>query len=115
MTIANVVGRQMATDGRQGMEAAKKVFVRPDPVVQDAAEARPSQEAARVAAEQIRRVQSMLGRKVHFNVNKDLNRVVIKVIDPTTDKVVREIPTREMQSLQMHIEQALGVFVDEQR
>lgn len=53
------------------------------------------------------------GTKLRFNVNEELGKVIIKVIDSTTDKVVREIPSEDLQKLQLHMKETLGLLIDE--
>jgi len=63
--------------------------------------------------EQIQGVSNLFDRKLSFQVNKELDEVVVKVIDSTTDKVIREIPSAEIQKLQIRIKEALGLLFDE--
>jgi flagellar protein FlaG len=46
-------------------------------------------------------------------VNRDLDRVVIKIVDPVTDKVIKEIPSAEMQKFQSRIKEIVGALFDE--
>lgn len=62
---------------------------------------------------QLQNLSDFLDRKVKFNVNEELDRVVIKVIDPSTDKVIKEIPSEEVQEMQIRIKDALGFLFDE--
>lgn len=62
---------------------------------------------------QLQNLSDFLDRKVKFNVNEELNRVVIKVIDSSTDKVIKEIPSAEVQEMQIRIKDALGFLFDE--
>ncbi|MBQ0166092.1 MAG: flagellar protein FlaG [Treponema sp.] len=62
---------------------------------------------------QLQNLSDFLDRKVKFNVNEELDRVVIKVIDPSTDKVIKEIPSAEIQEMQVRIKDALGFLFDE--
>lgn len=55
----------------------------------------------------------MFDRKLQFQVNKELGSVIVKVIDSSTDKVIREIPSAEIQKLQIRIKEALGLLFDE--
>lgn len=50
--------------------------------------------------------------KLKFSINRDLNEVVVKVIDADTDKVIREIPPKELQTLHLRIKEALGLLFD---
>lgn len=52
-------------------------------------------------------------RRLKFSVNEEIDRVVVKVIDAETDKVIKEIPPQEIQDLVARIQQAIGVMVDE--
>lgn len=63
--------------------------------------------------DQLQNLSDFLDRKVKFNVNEELDRVVIKVIDPSTDKVIKEIPSAEVQEMQIRIKDALGFLFDE--
>ena len=53
------------------------------------------------------------GRKVQFNVNKDLDAVVIKVVDSNTNQVLKEIPSEDIQKLKLRIRQTIGSLFDQ--
>lgn len=53
------------------------------------------------------------GRKLQFNVNKDLGSVVIKVVDSSTNQVLKEIPSEDIQKLKLRIRQTIGSLFDE--
>ena len=63
--------------------------------------------------EKLQNITNVMGRKISFNVNKELGEVVVKVIDPSTDKVIKEIPSAEIQQLQLRIKQTIGMLFDE--
>lgn len=63
--------------------------------------------------EQIQNISNMFDRKLQFRVSKELNQVIVKVIDSNTDTVIREIPSAEIQKLQIRIKDALGLLFDE--
>ncbi len=67
--------------------------------------------------EDVRQLQKLSdvvsGRKVQFSVNKELNQVVVTVVDSTTDKVVKQIPSEDIQKLKVRIRKAIGVLFDE--
>jgi len=56
---------------------------------------------------------AVMGRKVKFNVNQELNQVVVSIIDPSTDRVIREIPSADIQKLKVRIRKAIGLLFDE--
>lgn len=53
------------------------------------------------------------GRKIQFNVNKDLGAVVIKVVDSNTNQVLKEIPSEDIQKLKLRIRQTIGSLFDQ--
>ncbi len=55
----------------------------------------------------------VMGRELQFNVNKELGSIVVKVVDPSTDQVVKEIPSEEIQNLKIRIRKAIGVLFDQ--
>ncbi len=58
-------------------------------------------------------VPSSIGKKLQYNVNEKLDQVVVKVVDPVTNEIVREIPSTEMQNMQIRVKDAIGNFIDE--
>lgn len=55
----------------------------------------------------------VMGRELQFNVNKELSSIVVKVVDPSTNQVVKEIPSEEIQNLKIRIRKAIGIIFDE--
>jgi flagellar protein FlaG len=56
----------------------------------------------------------LFNRKLKFSVNRQLNQVIVKVIDRSTDEVIREIPPEEIQRLEAKLKEAIGLLIDEQ-
>ncbi|MDE5899549.1 MAG: flagellar protein FlaG [Treponemataceae bacterium] len=55
----------------------------------------------------------VMGRKLRFNVNNELGSIVVKIIDPNTEQVIKEIPSEDIQKLKIRIRQTIGVLFDE--
>ncbi len=53
--------------------------------------------------------------KLSFHYHEKTHRVIMKVIDPSTDEVLREIPAKDAIKLLEHIQDFLGVIIDESR
>ncbi len=50
--------------------------------------------------EQIQKVSDIiLGRKTQFSVDQESGKVVIAIVDPQTNKVIKEIPSAEVQRM----------------
>lgn len=64
--------------------------------------------------QQLQRLSDMvMGRKLQFNVNNELGSVIIKIVDPNTDKVIKEIPSADIQKLKIRIRKAIGLLFDQ--
>lgn len=55
----------------------------------------------------------VMGPKLQFNVNNELGSVIVKIVDPSTEQVIKEIPSEDMQKLKVRIRKAIGVLFDE--
>ena len=55
----------------------------------------------------------VMGPNLQFNVYEELGSVIVKVVDPTTNQVIKEIPSPDIQRLKMNIRRAIGVLFDE--
>jgi flagellar protein FlaG len=78
----------------------------PDPVY--------SAEEVRRSAELLEQTFRLFNRKLRFSVNEEINRVIVKVIDAQTDKLIKEIPPVEIQRLIARIKETIGLLFDEQ-
>lgn len=67
--------------------------------------------------EDVRQLQKLsdvvMGRKVQFTVNQELNQVVVAIVDPSTDQVIKEIPSTDIQKLKARIRKTIGLLFDE--
>ena len=62
---------------------------------------------------QLQKISDAMDRKIQFNLNRETDRVVIKIVDPATDKVIKEIPSADIQRLQERIMEVVGLLFDE--
>ncbi len=51
--------------------------------------------------------------KIKYSVDEQDNGFVIKVMDKKTDKLIKEIPSHDMQVLRKHLRNHLGVLFNE--
>jgi flagellar protein FlaG len=116
----NALGQTMAMEGRK-IPSALKENAKPEtaPIVTSdpAAVAEKIARNSNKLDESIRELQELsdsMDRKVQFKVNKELDRVVVKIVDPATDKVIKEIPSADIQKLQVRIRETLGLIFDKQ-
>ena len=53
--------------------------------------------------------------RFQYVIKDELDYFVVRIIDKNTDKVIREIPSKELQRVHEGINQALGLLFDELR
>ena len=56
---------------------------------------------------------SLLNRDLKYSINRETNEVIVKVVDKSTDKVIKEIPPEALQRLQVRLKEQLGLLIDE--
>jgi len=67
----------------------------------------------RVAAD-IEQVSQTFNKKLQFVVDHQSNEVIVKVIDKTTDKVIKVLPPEELQRLHRRLKEAIGFLFNEE-
>ena len=55
----------------------------------------------------------VMGRRLQFSVNKELNSVIIRVVDPSNNKVLKEIPSEDMQRIKINMRKTMGLLFDQ--
>jgi flagellar protein FlaG len=97
-----------AMDGRADVRPEARGDVAPE------APASLSAEEVRRSAELLEQTFRLFNKKLRFSVNEEINRVVVKVLDAKTDKLIKEIPPAEIQRLIARIKETIGLLFDEQ-
>jgi len=79
---------------------------------------RQRKERSRAATEQyfkeVLNIGDISNRRLSYSVNKELNQVVVKVIDSKTDKVIRVIPSESLLKLHSRMKEVIGLIFDEE-
>jgi flagellar protein FlaG len=80
------------------------------------AEAAPKAEAPPIedTLGQLEKVFQAFNTHLQFSVIKELDTVVVKVIDSKTDKVIKEIPPKELTQLHLKIRETIGLLFDQE-
>ena len=64
-------------------------------------------------SQQLQKMYEMVdGRKLQFNVNKELGSVVVRVVDSNTNQVLKESPSEDIQKLKLRLRKAMGNLFD---
>jgi flagellar protein FlaG len=66
-----------------------------------------------VLAANLERVSLAFNRRLQFVVDHESNEVLVKVIDPETDKVIKVLPPEELQRLHDKLKETIGYLFDE--
>ena len=57
------------------------------------------------AVAQANMIGELLGKRLSFNIDMKTNKVVVKIVDKSTGKIVRVIPPEEMMRMVAHLKQ----------
>jgi uncharacterized FlaG/YvyC family protein len=67
------------------------------------------------AIDKLKKAGDIFNRRLEFRVDESTNRIIVKVIDTETDKVIKEIPPEQLIHLAAKIQEMIGLLVDEER
>lgn len=65
------------------------------------------------AVKDIERVSLAFNKKLRFEVDRRTDEIIVKVIDPETDKVIKVLPPEELQRLHSKLKEMIGLLFDE--
>ena len=63
--------------------------------------------------EELQTSTETMHKRLRFTMNEDLDRIVVKVVDARTDKVIKELPPESLQRVQARLREAIGLLLDE--
>lgn len=72
-----------------------------------------SKEELDEVVDETKKTIDLFNKKLDFKVHEETDRIVVKVVDKDTGKIIKEIPPEEILELAARIERFLGVFIDE--
>ncbi len=65
--------------------------------------------------EQGNRILQRLDTHLKWSVNKESNRMIVKVLDTRTNETIREIPPEKYLELVQNLCEQVGLFLDEKK
>jgi len=74
---------------------------------------RPSREAIEKALVKANELAKSLSRKLNFSYDNRIDKVVVKVMEGDTEKVIRQIPPEEMIRLSVKMDDLLGMLINQ--
>ena len=73
-----------------------------------------SEAQTKEVSQQLQKLSELISdNKLQFSVNKELGSVIVSIVDASTDKVIKQIPSEEIQNLKLRIRKAIGNIFDE--
>jgi len=76
----------------------------------NAQEVEPDRQSLDQAVGDINEQVQSFNRKLQFSIDEDADTILIKVIDPETDEVIRQIPAKELVELRKHMDEMGSVI-----
>ena len=68
----------------------------------------------KASVQELQKMSEMVaGNKLQFSINKELGSVVVSIVDSSTNQVVKQIPSEDMQKLKLRLRKAIGNIFDE--
>ena len=64
------------------------------------------------AVERVEELARHFNRKIHLEVEEELDMVIVKVVDSETDEVIRQIPPKELVELSKNAKNLTGLLID---
>ncbi len=71
------------------------------------------QEEVGRAAEQVNYALDALNRNLKVSVHKDTGHLIVRVTDPKSGELIRQLPPEQLLDAEVNIKKVIGLFVDE--
>jgi flagellar protein FlaG len=85
--------------------------VKPASETADAANRTTSPTDIRNAVEKVKEFVSPVASDIQFSIDEDTGTTVVKIIDRTTDEVIRQIPSEEMLDIAKALDRLQGLLI----
>lgn len=83
------------------------------PVTAPTPEAAGGLEEVQQAVEEVRKAITPVAQDLLFSIDEDTGKTVVKVVDASTDEVIRQIPSEEIISIAKAIDKLQGLLVQQ--
>lgn len=77
-------------------------------------EAPPDAQAVGQAVQNINQAMKSLSNRIEFSVDEDSKRQVVKVIDPDTKEVIRQMPSEEALAIAKALDRLQGLLIKQE-
>ena len=111
---ANLVTNRVGIEPAVDLAIVSKAIESSNIVPADVAKtSQPTKEAVAKAADQLQSFVQSMGRNLNFSVDQTTGYHVVRVINPETNEVVRQLPSEELLRLAQSMESLQNVLVSQ--
>ena len=71
------------------------------------------QEEVGRAAERVNEALDALNRNLKVSVHKDTGQLIVRVTDPESGKLIRQLPPEQLLDAEVNIQKVIGLFVND--
>ncbi len=71
-------------------------------------------EAVKANVQRLQRMSDLvMSNKLQFKMDNELDKIIVSIVDPNTEQVIKEIPSEDIQKLEIRIRKTMGLLFDE--
>lgn len=90
-----------------GLPATAPIKTNADPVQSDA------EQSVLEATQKIQETVSNLAQNLHFSIDEDTGKTIVKVVDTQTNEVIRQIPSKEAVEIARTLDKVQGLLLND--
>lgn len=97
----------------ESTSTASEVSSTPEQFLSDSAQttnSQPSREQINQAMQEVQKALPSQARDLQFSIDNDTGRTVVKVVDPVTQDIIRQIPSEELLAITKAIDEFTGLL-----
>ena len=72
----------------------------------------PGHDQVQQAMEAVQRVVTPVARNLQFSIDRDTGKTIVKVVDATTNEIIRQIPGEEVVAIARALDKLQGLFLN---
>ena len=104
----------VGSDNKMGTAASLDKTQSPakrSPKVSTPSESKEDRQQVEQALERVRQTVQSLAQDLHFSVDKESGKTIVRVVDSTTKEVIRQIPSEEILSISHAMDRIAGMLL----
>lgn len=110
MGIDRIGGALQPFDRDMASKAPAKASREAAPAEEKAAKSEAGPQEVEAIASEVQIYLKRLNTELRFEVDSDSSEVIVKIVDPENDEVIRQIPSEELLAIRERMEDLVGVL-----